>query len=391
MPRLLRNLKIKEVSSVTRGAGEGVRIMLRKALGETAIDKAFAALGDATIQKDGSVDFDGAYAAIEATEQLQGVMNEIDEAAMALRRSFCSIMDDPDLADKQGAFAASFDQFKEHLAGLAPDGMEKAVVAAAASRLKASNGEIDMTPEQINAAIKKAVDEQMAPLKKADEEKATQIAKLETELAVAKLSADHKAAMDGMSDDEKAKWLKMSADERDAKLKTKKDAADLNKGVDQTPVVKALEQQLSELRKSNEHLARDNAARIEADEIRKAEDECEALGLSRAHGAVMRKAFAGDPTAIKEHKRQVESLARLAKEGAAFSTFAANGGGDLSPDSPIAKVNKRVEEMQAAARADNKTISRDQAIAKLATTDAKLFREYRAAVNKNPAAAATAH
>jgi hypothetical protein len=399
MPRLLRNLRIHEVSSVTRGAGEGVKIKLRKAdesapARRKAIDLAFEALGDATVNKDGSVDFDAAIEATEVREALSGVMTELDEAVCALRNSFWSIMDDATLTDKRAAFLTSFEQFKEHLSGLAPEGMEKAIVAEAASRLKASadDGENDMTPEQLNAAVKKAVEDQLAAttaaFKKTADEQAAQIAKLGQELAFEKLSADHKAAMADMSDADKAKWLALSAEERDKKLKTKKSDndqgdAELIRKVQESPLFKAQQVELDELKKRD-------AARTEAEEIRKAEDQAHELGLPRAHGAVMRKAFSGDAEAIKEHMRQLESLSRLAKAGDAFTTFAQQGdGGALPADSPIAKVNKRVGELQAAAEGTGKTITREQAIGKIAKTDAQLFAAYRAALIANPRAGMT--
>src|SRR5688572_29818243 len=74
MPRRLKSLVIDEVSSVDRGAGEGVRVMLTKSEGEAKIPDIDAAL--AALRK-GLTDIDADAA----------VTNK-DEAKAALRKEF---------------------------------------------------------------------------------------------------------------------------------------------------------------------------------------------------------------------------------------------------------------------------------------------------------------
>lgn len=86
---------------------------------------------DAHLEDMRKVDFDGVQAEAEAREFANGLLCEIDEAVCSLRQCFYEIADDAETKDKDKALQESLAQFKAHISGIIPEGVENALVAAA--------------------------------------------------------------------------------------------------------------------------------------------------------------------------------------------------------------------------------------------------------------------
>lgn len=76
-------------------------------------------------------DFNAAQIDAEAREYAQDMLCEIDEAVCSLRTAFMEIGASPDIADKATALKQSVEQFKEHIQGIVPEGVENAMAALA--------------------------------------------------------------------------------------------------------------------------------------------------------------------------------------------------------------------------------------------------------------------
>jgi hypothetical protein len=82
-------------------------------------------------EEQAAVDFDSVQADAEAAEYACGLLDEIDEAVCSLRTVFMEIQCDPDVGDKGEALQESLEQFKAHIQGIIPEGVENAMVAQA--------------------------------------------------------------------------------------------------------------------------------------------------------------------------------------------------------------------------------------------------------------------
>ena len=277
MPRTLTKLRIREVSSVDRGAGEGVQVMLmkrdaalsaeaenylkrdfsdddRKRLAETgaampggeypiqtkddlanaiqafgrAKDKpatrkhiiararaldAIAALPAAwKVEKRGMIamvlekvglkkqaaDFETTQANAEAAEYAQGMVEEFSEAIDSLQTAICSIMSDDTCTDKQAAINETIEQYRQHVQGVVPEGIEQAMrgaALAAAGYTITDQGTIEKGSPNMTTMSeddKKKLEQEKAAEHEGRQkaEKALEIAK--REIAVLKMSDKHK-------------------------------------------------------------------------------------------------------------------------------------------------------------------------------------------------------
>lgn len=271
MARILRDLKIDEVSGVDKGAGRGVKIMLMKR--------------DAT------------------GEGEEMTADDIVEATGALAKSLCSILADDEVTDPQAAIKKSISQFQSHIAGNAPEHMENA-----------------MTPEEITKLVGDAIKKETDPLK-------AELAKRDEEIKLLKMSPKHKAHFDGLSDDAKKKFQAMSDDEKDTACKKNDDTA-------ADPVAKKIEDATKPLLQKAEQLEKRVAEYELKDQRAIFAKRAVDAGLKEEDGEIMRKAFSGDPDAqVALLKRQTETMNALkeqAKSGKLFSEFGKQGGGSAT-------------------------------------------------------------
>lgn len=333
MPRRLKNLVIKEVSSVDRGAGQGVKVLLMKRDDE---------LGKAT-------DFNAAEEA-----------DAINRGIWALQSAIQSILQDEDVSDKRGAISESVDQFRDYVARRGVSKAEDDPMP-----LPTTQAELDkLVADAAAAAVKKALDDQKAANDKAAKDAADAATALKRENAILKMKPTHKAYMEecGMDAEKRAAFADMTDDQRDDymgknPLTRKKD----------DPLVKGLQDENTDLKKRLAALEdKDQAATFE----KRATD----LGLDKSAGAIMRKAYAGDAAAQTELdaliKRQSDALAEARKAGKIFKEFGTGNGnsaGATAYDQMMAKAKEMVDGL---AKSGKPAITIEQAFAKVFTDPA---------------------
>lgn len=158
----LKNLVISEVSSVDRGAGEGVKVLLMKR-------------ADADIEK---------------------IAPQLDDAITALKKSFTDIEADKSINDKATARAEVLKEFTDHVAELTGE-KEPAMPTEAEVQKR-----ID---DAVSTAVTKAIADSTAA-----------IAKLQFDLAWRSMKPEHQEFGKAMSDEDKKKFAAKTDAERDA-------------------------------------------------------------------------------------------------------------------------------------------------------------------------------
>lgn len=326
MPNLLTRLKINEVSSVNRGAGHGVKILMMKAdAGAMTATTAMATI----MSKACDLGADG---------------DKVKAAAKALASVADNIEKNLDEAEQSAAVEKSLSQCVDHLAGLVPVEKRDDFLAAAAA-VPTVKGDETMT---------EAEKAKMAALEKSNGELLATVSKLALESAIGKLPETQKAYVakkfvkaDGTQDEPAidtflkktdAEKLKELQDDEDAENRK---AGKTNKELDTTitshPVVKGLESTVETLRKSlSEFEKRDEVAAF----AKRATD----LGLPSEHGEVMRKAYAGDKVAIAKHEEMITALRQQVTTGALFKEFGSSS--TTTPTNAYAEIRAKAEELK---------------------------------------------
>jgi hypothetical protein len=396
MPTMLRNLKISEVSSVDRGAGEGVQILLMKRADDaedyfkrTFTDEqreAAAASGEA--MEDGSfpiktkADLENAIHAFgrakdkakakahiiarakslgcadmipEGWDVAKSLGAQISDASAALLKSVVSIFKDKSTADKAGALAETFDQFEKHLAGVLPDEVVKAAEAEATKLAKESA----MTEAEKKAAEEKAAAEKAEKEKAekaAHEETSKALAKALGEIAILKMSQKHKDFMDHLEGDEKGKFAAKTPEERDAHM-------------EKNPIEKRLPESVRKALAQGEEDRKVLKALQEKDEVSTFAKRAESIGLVAEQGEVLRKAYTGDAVAIGKLEALIKGMGEQIRTGKVFQEFGKKGGDatGLTAYDELMSLAKTYREGQVAL---GKKCSIEQAFAKVYTDPA---------------------
>lgn len=397
MPNLLMRLKIKEVSSVDRGAGHGVNVvMMKRDLGtepepywkRNFSDKQRSQMADAgTALPDGSYpianesdlhnairaigrakDPEKAKAHIKARAEAMGMKDAIPNtwekrddashalaaimakacelgaddakvkaAAKAMAIALGNIEKNLDGDAQLAAVEKSLSQCVEHLAGLVPTDKRDDFLAASAA-IPTVKGDSTMTEaEKAEAERKRKEADDKEKKEKAD--LLTKVAKMAREISVLKMSDDHKAHMATLdSEDAKDKFADMTPAQRDEEMGKKKAAKALDPtAVSESPVVKALQTESADLKKRlSEFEKRDEVAAF----AKRATD----LGLPEEHGEVMRKAYGGDKEAIAKHEQLIKSLRTQVDTGALFKEFGSSS--TTVPTDAYAQIRAKAEELR---------------------------------------------
>lgn len=268
--------------------------------------------------------FDDVVAEDAADDYACDLLEAIDEATCALRESVCSILEDDEVTDKQKMLAETFDQYHQHLQDVAG-----AEVTKALGRAKAvSEGEADMTEDDIKKAIGAEVAKVLAPK---DEE----IKKLQAEIAELKKAK--------MTPEEEAK-LKAAED--------KKKEDDVEKKLELPEEVK---KQLAEI----DTIKKQNATYEEERQVVAFGKRATAIGLVEAEGEILRKAYTGDAEAIKKLEEKIKGLNEQVAKGSMFKEFG-NKGSNTGTGAMATLISKRDALM-----ATDPKLSKEQAFAKV--------------------------
>lgn len=330
MPRVLKDITIHEVSSVDRGAGRGVKILLMK-------------------RDDG----------VEPYWKRDFTQEQRDQAA-----SSGAAMED-------GSFPIKTEQDLKnaiHAVGRASDPEKaKAHIKARAKSLgltdqlpdtwKRDTGDFDMTKEDLDKLVSESV---TAGIAKALEGPTALLAKQADEIVLLKMTDAHKAYMAGCDADTQKKFKGMAPEERDAFMSKNplKKAADPVTNED----IAKRDNEIAELKKSQAEMAKELAA----SRLEKSQDDFKkravAAGLTAADGETMRKAYAGDAEAQAAlTKRFTEVTAGLQKQidtGKLFGEFGTNKGAD---GTALATLESKADEL----RKTETKLTKEQAFAKV--------------------------
>lgn len=322
-------------------------------------------LGWAGIAKD-AVDFDEAQANQEANEYAQGVLCEVDEATCSLREAICSIMSDPTVTDKQAAVEESLEQFRQHLQGVMPEGLENAMAAAgliAAGYTATPGGALTKGDGTVAEKTKDELDKEAA--EKAKTEKTAK--RLE---AVFKMSGAHAAFMNNddatMPEGGKEAFTDMSADERDAHMK-KHPIADAKKKRDEELVAALPPEMQATLKRAAEDSVT-LASLQKSAEITSFAKRCGEIGLAETHAETLYKAHHGDGAAVTALEDLLKAANAQADAGTVFSEF----GTRQQQKSEIGgEIDAIVKTMQAA----DPKLTKDAAVLKIAESREPAHRE----------------
>jgi hypothetical protein len=313
MPNLLHRLKINEVSSVARGAGKGVKVVLMKTdKVEKSASVALPILFKTAIEHGAS---------IAAVAKAEVAMNEAVAAVEAIQGETAQAT----------ALETSLSQCVDHLAGLVPTERADAFQVAIAATTQESD--MPLTVEE-KAALAKA-----AEVGTALEAVVKSNAMLTRQVAVLSMSKEHQEYFPAMPFEgadlvtAQDKFIAATPEKREEAMKAfppkkgKKpppddDADDVGKAVAkalaESPVVKAMQAENAELKK---------ASRI-AEFKKQATD----MGLPEEHGETMMKAYDGDKESQTKHNALVKQALSAAgnQEATAnlFREFGKSGGND---------------------------------------------------------------
>lgn len=350
MAHLLRNLKINRVATVDRGAGDGVRVVFWKRGSSKAIE-GMTAETMATIAKSAhGVDGVAVIDVAKAIHALDGSVLSIAGSSLA-----------DDVATTK--LDATFKQFTDHLTGLGmkPEAALKMAADVRAAHPSLTKGDDTMTPEEMKKLFGEEIAKATKPLSDIVEKQAH-------ELSVLKMTPLAKAFYDGLGTDDlkKAFAAKKPADQDDEaqKAKTAKSAIPDELAKALAPIMLTTET----LTKRNVELETTVKSLTEAEEVKKFEKRAADLGLPVEHGAIMRKAYAGDKDAIEKHDAMLKGLVEQVRTGKVFEEFGkanAGGTGATAYDRLVAKA----EEIRKAAPADA-PLTKEQAFAKAYTDPA---------------------
>lgn len=376
MPRLLQNLKIREVSSVSRGAGKGVKVMLMKMRDGTALTPQHNETLDKSLER-----------MFEVSAEHGVPPENVTKARMALGASIAEIEKNVAAEDQQPAIEKSLSQCVDYLTGLVPVAKAEAFLAAVSAFSKKDPA---MTPEQLQKMIDDAVGKVVEPIKKSLADSTALVTKQAEEIELLKMSEPHRDYAIWLKSEEGVAALGETAEKvgefvkkfvaadvagRDKvikafppkKAKGKKvmdtDATDAGNPDLDDAVAKALEDNpiLKTLAKENAALKKSLSTIVDASVVAEFAKKARDLGLPEAHGEVMRKAYTGDAEAIKKHEEFLKGIANQALTGVIFSEF--GKGGDASGATAYDVIKAKADDLRKTA--EGSKLSPQQARAKI--------------------------
>ncbi len=286
-------------------------------------------------------DFSDMADAMETAEDASELMCAVRDAMCALDCSIQSILCDDDITDKVPSITTSYNQFKDHIAGL---GLEDDADDDTEKR------DMSQVTALTTAAVQKMIDEAVT---KAGAEKDVRIEKLEMELLISKMSDAQRTYHDNLgSDTDKKKFRDMSPDARDGEMdKTKKRLSD-------DPIVKGLMAENADLKKRLDAMDDERDLKI-------AKQDAKDSGFTQTDaGEVLMKMRRGDKDAIKKYEGMVAELAKskkaFEKSSRAFEEIGVTG----SPEGEGATAMDAIATMAKALREKDPSLTEAQAFDK---------------------------
>ena len=326
MATFLKDLRVNEVSSVDRGAGEGVKMMLMKRAGaEPYWKRKFDAETRRQMASSGAAMSDGSFP-IANKEDLENAIRDYGRAA-----------------DPEKAKAHIINRARSiHALDTLPDTWE------------VSKGEASMTDEEKKAKAKAEADAKEEAAEKAKSEKEAKKALAKAFVEFGKMSAKHKEFAANLNEEDNGDFLAMTPAEREKYISDNPDP-------DQTatPKVKKL-------------LADAAADRVQLQKLLEERDvvsfgkRAVGLGIEESHGETLRKAYQGDAAAIGKLETLIKGMAEQIRTGKVFEEFGSAQKGAAA--TAKGEMQAKVDEMRKA----NPKLSQAQAFDKVYTDRANV-------------------
>lgn len=384
MPRQLTNLRIEEVSSVDRGAGKGVRVLLTKRHAAPNADDPYTSLEKGDLTDDVFAYLKREFSS-EQRESMAGrgtamphggfpIANKEDlkNAIQAIGRAKDRAATIAHIRRRARALGAT-DMLPDSWSKRDPETITKALTAAIETmrlsptenlvRLFKSYHEyltqetempVDISKEDlvslIGQAVTKAVDAEMAKWAKkkppAGDDDADDVGK--------EVASGHSRRAEGDAPPETGDTD--SAESKDApppKRAKKGVAGDRDAGSEHekpNPFGKRFEEELAKRDVENATLKKQLAVLVEKDQRAEFTKRAESLGLTgREHGDMLLKVHRGDPKAIEAMEGIIKGLTAQVATSDLFKTFGFEGGG-----APITAYDELVAKGEELRKADNK-------------------------------------
>lgn len=314
MAKILTRLRIDEVSSVDRGAGEGVKILLMK----RNSDKREAMSTESKLSKMFSKLFGG------------GDNNDIviDKSVESLAESISSILADDKVADPAAEMTKTFEQFGDYL---------KSTLTAGPAVAKKEGSDMDLkvlakalglaetaTEADVSAAMLKNINDQAST--------ASEVKKLASELKLAKaefttpeLAFYEKAFPSGDDDGDDPKMS-----DADKAKKAAKKAFRLASHSERGTIMKSAEPpvpaHIQKIMDDNAAMAKRIADLEGSGNLVEMTKRATDIGLPASEGVTFQKAYAGDREAIDKMAGFIKAATAAAKAGGVFKEFGSSSG-----------------------------------------------------------------
>ena len=314
MPTLLKDLRINEVSSVDRGAGEGVKVMLYKR--EFSAEEREQAASTGAALPDGSFPIK--------------TVADLENAVHAYGRAKDKAKAKAHIISRAHTLGAT-DKLPE---GWITKGTSEMTEEEKKAKEKTEKEEMEMREkEKAEKAFNDAVNKRVADVLKAKgkgkpkgegvgedneddgDQEAEKKGMCKALAALRKLSAKHSDYLQNVDwdDDTKAKFLRMDPHEREQHIAANPDPQEamppsVKKALAEAAVMKA------EFAKLQEERA-----------VAQFEKRAAAIGLPETAGETLRKAYAGDATAIAKLEQTIKGLTAQAETAILFKEFGHSG------------------------------------------------------------------
>lgn len=308
MPTLLKDLRIDEVSSVDRGAGEGVKIMLMKREFSADQRRAAAASGDALP--------DGSFP-IKTVGDLENAVRAIGRASDPAKAKAHIIS----CARSLGALDKLPEGWNVSKGDKNMDEEEKRAAKEKADREEKEKAEKAEREEKEKSEREKAEKARKSRKTRAagdgeDDDEAEKNGMCKALNALRKMSPKHRQYFDNadFDDDEASKFLRMKPEDRDDHISDNPDPHE-----SASPAVKKALAEAASMRTEFAKLKEER-------EVAAFEKRAVSIGLPEAAGETLRKAYAGDEKAIAKLEQTIKGLVAQAQTAELFKEFGAGGG-----------------------------------------------------------------
>jgi len=336
MAKLLTRLRIDEVSSVDRGAGEGVKIMLMKRNGNVA-------------NKFGSM-FSKIFGGGEDNTVI------IDKSVHGLAESVTSILSDDNVEDtaKAAALSKTFEQFGDHLKSTLTVGSTVVKTGESEMDLKALAKAFGLPETATEAEVTTAIGKSVA-INKAAADAVVEMKKMQRELRVAKAEftaaeLDYYNKASEYDEEEDDSDPKLTADDKAGKKRKKafREATHAQRADILKAAAPALPPEIQQILDQNKAMAKRIEDLESGGSMAVLTKRATELGLAESEAETLAKVRKGDLAAIEKLEGYLKSATAQAKAGGLFKEFGSRIGDSLGGTTAQDELNELAKKRLAA-------------------------------------------